>query len=428
MARMTDADATAKSSPNQGVLSHVNVLDLSWVAAGPLTGVLLAYFGATVVRCESAYRVDPARGTAPLAERKAGVNRSGYYNALNLGKLGVSVNLNTSAGREVIDRFVEWADVIIQAFTPGTTKRWGLDYATLQARKPEIIVVSLSLQGQTGPHAAMRGLGFQVHGMSGMASLIGWPDRGPTGFAHAYPDYVVPLPVVFATIAALDYRDRTGKGQEIDLAQMEGIIHATDTAIPDASVNGRIQERAGNQLMGGDLPRTAPHGVYPARGENRWIAIAVFSDGEWRALCDVLGQPQWVDDPRFATLEDRCQNADDLDALIAAQSVRFEEKELMASLQALGVAAGVVNDQQGLVEDPQLAARGHFRPLTHPEFGEYPSEVFGGRLSLTPPTVQRHAPLMSEHNEYVLRELLHFSEDDFTRLVAEGGVEFYGGA
>src|SRR3990172_6440074 len=271
----------AEQRGTPGVLDHVNVLDLSWVAAGPLCGVLLAYYGATVVKVESAVRIDIARSSPPMAPGPYGINKSGYFGALNLGKYDVCLDLNNPRGLEVAYRLVDWADVVLEGFTPGTMERWGLDYESLRQRKPDIILLSLTLQGQTGPHAALRGYGLQVHGMSGMASLIGWPDGYPGGVTLAYPDYVVPMLATFATVAALDYRDRTGEGQHIDLSQMEAIINLTSTAIPDFVANGRVELRAGNRLMAGDTPAAAPHGVYPTQGNafdklsagDRWIAI-----------------------------------------------------------------------------------------------------------------------------------------------------------
>ena len=410
--------------PPQGVLDHINVLDLSWVAAGPLCGVIFAYYGATVVKVESAVRIDLARSSPPMAGGP-GINKSGYYGAMNLGKYTACLDLNNPSGLEVVKRLIDWADIVIEGFTPGTMAHWGLDYESLRKRKPEIIMLSLSLQGQTGPQSGLRGYGLQVHGMSGMASLIGWPDGPPTGVTLAYPDYIAPFVVTFATIAALDHRDRTGEGQHIDLSQMEATINFTGTALLDYTVNERLELRDGNRLMAGDEPHTAPHGVYPTEGDDRWIAIAVFSQEEWQALCRVLGRDDWLSDPRFASQADRCQHDEELDAIIAEETRKFEGRQLMERLQKEGVAAGVALDQEGLYQDPQLIHRGHFVPVVHQEWGDYPAELFGVRLAETPPVVQRPAPCIAQHNEFVLQELLGYSQEEFDRLVAEGALEFY---
>ena len=409
-----------------GVLDHVNVLDLSWVAAGPLCGVLFAYYGAQVVRVESAVRIDVARGSPPMARGEQGIDKSVYFGAMNLGKYDVCIDLNNASGLAVINRLVDWADVIIEGFTPGTMKRWGLDYDSLRQRKPEIIMLSLTLQGQTGPSATIPGYGLQVQGMSGMAALIGWPDGPPTGVTLAYPDYVVPLFASFAVIAALDHRDRTGEGQHVDLSQMEALLNMTGTALPDYVSNGRTQIRAGNRLMAGDEPHAAPHGVYPTQGDDRWIAIATFSQEEWQALCRVLGRAGWLTDARFAEIDDRRSHDSELDEAIAEETRKFDGRDLMAGLQKEGVAAGVVLDQQGLFDDPQLTHRGHFVTMEHQDWGEYPAETFGVRLSETPPAIQRPAPCIAQHNEHVLRELLGYSQSEYDQLVAEGAVEFYG--
>lgn len=416
----------AGDGQTKGVLDHVNVLDLSWVAAGPLCGVIFAYFGATVVKVESAVRIDVARASPPMAPGGPGINKSGYFGAMNLGKYDVCIDLNNPLGLEVINRFIDWADIIVEGFTPGTMERWKLDYDSLRKRKPGIIMLSLSLQGQTGPHATLRGYGLQVQGMSGMSSLIGWPDGPPTGVTLAYPDYVVPLVATFATVAALDHRDRTGEGQHIDLSQTEAMINLTGTAVLDYAVNGRLELRAGNRLMAGDAPYTAPHGAYPTQGDDRWIAIAVFTQEEWEALCRVLGREDWLTDARFASVADRCRHDAELDAAIAEETRKHDARELMERLQKVGVAAGVALDQQGLFGDPQLAHRSHFVPQVHADWGEYPAELFGVRLSETPPVVQRPSPCIGQHNEYVLQELLGYSRDEFDRLVAEGAVEYYG--
>ncbi|MGB2694446.1 MAG: CoA transferase, partial [Dehalococcoidia bacterium] len=402
-----------------------SVLDMSWVAAGPLCGVLFGYYGATVVRLESAVRIDVARASPPLAGR--GINKSGYYAAMNLGKYNVCVDLNNKLGLDIVNRLVEWADIVVEGFTPGTMAQWDLDYARLRARKQGIIMISMTLQGQTGPNAAQPGYGLQVQGMSGMSSLIGWPDGPPTGVAHAYPDYVVPMYATFAAVAALDHRDRTGVGQHVDLSQMEALINLTGTAVLDYAANGRTHLRAGNRLMAGDLPATAPHGVYPTRGDDRWIAIATFTQEEWEALCRVLGRDDWLSDARFGSPADRCRNDAALDTLIAEETKQHDGRALMEQLQHAGVAAGVVLDPQGVVEDPQLAHRGHFVQQTHRDYGDYPAELFGARLSETPPAIQRPSPCIAQDNEHVLREILGYPAEEYDQLVAAGAVEFYGG-
>ncbi|MDZ4278967.1 MAG: CoA transferase [Dehalococcoidia bacterium] len=407
-----------------GVLDHVNVLDLSWVAAGPLCGMIFAYHGAAVVRVESAVRIDVARGSPPSAGH--GINKSGYFAAMNLGKYDVCLDLNKPAGLEVTNRLVDWADIVLEGFTPGTMKQWGLDYESLRRRKHDIIMISLTLQGQTGPEATLPGYGLQVQGMSGLASLTGWPDGPPTGVTLAYPDYVVPFFATFAAMAALDQRERTGEGQHVDLGQMEAMINVTGTAIPDYAVNGREQLRAGNRLMAGDAPYTAPHGTYPVQGEDRWIAVATFDDDQWGSLCRALGREDWLSDERFVTQDARCRNDETLDAAIAEETARHDGRELMERLQQAGVPAGVAHDQRGLFDDPQLEHRKHFVPMVHGDWGEFPAEQFGVRLSETPPRIQRPSPLIGEHNEYVMRELLGYSAEEFDRLVAEGAIEFYG--
>jgi benzylsuccinate CoA-transferase BbsF subunit len=284
----------------------------------------------------------------------------------------------------------------------------------------------VSLQGQTGPDAELRGYGLQVQGMSGMSSLIGWPEGPPTGVSLAYPDYVVPFAGAFAVVAALDHRDRTGEGQHIDLSQMETMLNVTGTALLDYDVNGRTQLRAGNRYMGGDAPQAAPHGVYPTKGDDRWIAISVFDDAQWEALCRVLDRESWRTNFRLATLDARCANDAALDIAIAEATASHDGRELMDKLQAAGVPAGVVLDQEGLYADPQLNHRGHFVDAEHCDWGPYKAELFGVRLADTPPVIQRPSPCIAQDNEYVLQQILGYSADEFNDLVADGAVEYYG--
>jgi benzylsuccinate CoA-transferase BbsF subunit len=419
---LSGADGRANGT---GALSHVNVLDLSWVAAGPLVGAIFAQYGATVVKVESAVRLDVARSSPPMAKSGRAIDRSGYFAAMNLGKLGVAVDLNNERGLEVMHRLIDWADVVIEGFTPGTLARWGLDYESLSARKPGIILISMTLQGQTGPSAMVPGYGLQVHGMSGMGTLIGWPDGPPTGVTLAYPDYVVPMFAAFTGIAALDHRDRTGEGQHIDVSQMEALINVTGTAIADYDVNGRTQLREGNRLMAGGRPCAVPHGVYPVQGEDRWIAIAAMNDDEWLALCEVLNKREWLDDARFASNQDRCAHDVELDDLIAEATRNHDGQELMEALQKAGVPAGLALDQEGLLSDPQLKHRGHFVPVIHPAWGEQLGELFGAHLSEAPPVVERAAPTLAQHNEQVAREMLGYSHGEFDALLADGAFELY---
>jgi len=219
-------------------------------------------------------------------------------------------------------------------------------------------------------------------------------------------------------IGALDYRGRTGRGQYIELSQLEAAIHCLETAILDYTVNGREQGRIGNRH-----PQASPHGAYRCLGDDRWCAIAVFTEQEWRSFCRVVGNPPWTGDSRFATLADRLENADELDCLVEEWASRQSAERVMDLMQAAGIAAGVVKNSQDLHADPQLKHRNHYRVLDHPEIGPSTYDMPAYRLSKTPTQLTMPAPCLGEHNQFVCSEFLRISDEDFVELLAEGDFE-----
>lgn len=415
----------SKQGAPAGPLAGVKVADFSWIAAGPMTARWLADYGATVVKVESMGKVDGLRKGPPFWKGKFSINQSAYFAACNINKYGITMNLNKPSGLKAARRLIEWADVLIENFTPGQMAKWGLDYGSVKQINPGIIMISLSIQGQTGPQASLPGLGPMLAGLVGFANLTGYPDGAPSGVSIVYTDATSPQFGSLALSAALDYRARTGKGQYIDLSQFETSVYLLGDAIVDYTMNGRNQTRAGNKLMAGDLPRAAPHGAYPCKGNDRWIAIGVFSQEEWHAFCTVIGNPAWTRERRFATALERCKNSDALDALIAEWTTRREAKDVMAAMQAAGVSAGVAHDQQGLFEDPQLNHRGHYGTVTHTEIGPHHSEMLAPRLSATPGSVRMAAPCLGEHSELVYKRFLGYTNEEYDRLLGEGVVELW---
>lgn len=399
-------------------LADVKVLDFMWVMAGPAATRVLADYGATVVRVESTRRIDTARTLAPYRDGTLGPENSGCFQNLNAGKRLVTLDPTNPAGRRVVLELVRWADVVTESFSPGTMRRWGLDYDTLRGEKADLVMVSTCLMGQTGPLATFAGYGNLAAAISGFSNLGGWPDRPPAGPFSAYTDYVSPRFIAAAILAALDHRRRTGEGQFVDLSQAEASLHFLAPAILDYTVNGRVGGRVGNRD-----PDHAPHGVYPARGDDRWIAIAATSDAAWQALCAAMASPDLAADARFTHASGRRDHADALDAIVAAWTRDREAAAVEEDLQARGVAAHVVQTSRDLVRDPQLAARRHFVTLEHPEGG--PTVVEGSRfvLSRTPATYRDRAPSYGLDNELVLRDVLGYDDDAITALVASGALE-----
>jgi len=401
-------------------LAGLKILDFCWVAMGPMTTKYLAEYGATVIRVESGKRPETLRRAAPFKDAIPGLNRSGYFANYNGNKYGITIDMRHPQARDLVLRIVAWADVITENFTPGTIESWDLGYDVLKIANPEIIMFSTSMLGRGGPMEKQPGFGAVLSSLAGLTNIIGWPDRGPVNPYGAYTDFICPRFAVSSILAALDSRKRTGEGIHLDMSQLEASIHFSAPILMDYIVNNREPT-----LMGNRHHAAAPHGVYPCNGDDRWIAIACFADDEWsnlRKVMSCLGS-DLPEPERFATLLGRKTNEDDLEQLISQWTAQWNAPELMDTLQQAGVPAGVVNDCRDLFEDAQLQHRGHFQYLDHPEMGPYASDRSEMNFSLTPGKLDRPAPLMGQHNEYVLRELIGVSEDDFQSLVSDGVLE-----
>ena len=401
-------------------LEGLKVLDFCWVAIGPMTTKYMGEYGATVVRVESSKRPESLRTAAPFRDGIAGINRSGYFAAYNANKYGITIDMRHPRARDLILRMTKWADLVTENFTPGTIEGWGLGYDELAKANPAIVLFSTSMLGRGGPMEGQPGFGPVLSSLAGLTHITGWPDRFPSNPYGAYTDFIAPKFAVAAILAALDKRRRTGKGMHLDMSQLEIGITFCAPFILDAAVNGRDQSRMGNRDGA-----AAPHGVYPCAGDERWIAIACFRDGEWDALRQVIDPTGngWPHEDRFSSFQARKENEEELDLRVGEWTYGWNSKELMETLQAAGVPAGMVNDCHDLFEDRQLQHRAHFQYLDHPEIGPYASERSEMDLSLTPGRLDRPAPLMGQHTEYVLRELIGLSEAEYASLKEDGALE-----
>jgi crotonobetainyl-CoA:carnitine CoA-transferase CaiB-like acyl-CoA transferase len=403
---------------NDRPLADVKILDFMWAIAGPAATRVLADYGATVVRVESTHRFDTARTIGPYQNAQPGPENSGLYQNFNAGKLGMTLDLSKPGGRGIVLDLVRWADGVAESFSPNVMRAWGLDYESLRQVKPDLIMLSTCLMGQTGPLSTFAGFGNLAAAISGFYNLAGWPDRAPAGPFGAYTDTVAPRFTAAAILAALDYRRRTGQRQYIDQSQAESTLHFLAPAILDYTVNGRVQERVGNSD-----PAMAPHGVYPAAGEDCWIAIAVGNEQQWQALCAVMEQPDLLDDERFATQEARLAHQDALNAMVAAWTKDRAAQVAEAALQMRGVPASALQNSRELVHDPQLAHRGHLVRLAHPILGATLVEGSRFRLSRTPAKIDRAAPTLGGDNHYVLETILGYSAERIAELAIEGALE-----
>lgn len=397
----------------------LKIAAFNWAMVGPLTLKFFADYGATVVRVETATRPCVTRTSAPFKDNVPGVNRSGYFNHFSANMMSLSLNMTHPMGMETAKDLIRWADVVMENFTPGVMDRWGLGYEALREIRPDIIMVRQNGFGTEGPYRNLAAFGMILSAIAGIPNYIGWPDGGPLPVGvGAYTDCISPRFASAALIAALEYRDRTGKGQLIDLAQFETALYFLLPGLLDTAVNGREPARTGNAVGW-----AAPHNVYACKGEERWCTIAVSTEGQWQALCAAMGNSALAADPRFDTLERRKENEEALDAAVEAWTRLRAPEEVMAALQASGVPAGVVQNAADLFEDPQLAARGLFWPMEHGEIGLFHHLGSSMVLSETPARAETPSPCLGEHNEFVLTKILGKTDEEFVELLAAGALE-----
>lgn len=400
------------------VFDGLKVVDFGWIGVGPITARYFADQGATVIRVESLTRFDGLRMAPPYKNAKPGLNNSQFFATFNASKKSLGLNMAQAEARAIAKRLcLEWADVIVEGFTPKQMRAWGLHYEDLSPTRPDLIMVSTCQLGQTGPYAKYAGYGNMAASLAGYYEITGWADRGPSMVYGAYTDMLTPGVGASLIAASLDYLRRTGKGQWIDLAQFETGVNHVPVAVLDYTVNGRIASRAGNQDAQG-----CPHAVYRCVGEDRWLAIAVLTEAAWHALVATMGDPSWAHAERFATRAGRKANEDELNARIEEWTKPRDAEQLEALLQQAGVAAGLVAKQSDLFDDPQLQDWGFFAWREHKVMGLSPYDGLMSHLSKTPGDVAP-APLLGEHYEEVLNGILKFSDEEVAELIGKGVVE-----
>jgi crotonobetainyl-CoA:carnitine CoA-transferase CaiB-like acyl-CoA transferase len=408
-------------------LEGVRVLDLTRVWSGPIAARLLADMGAQVIqvtgRVTLAGVIPPPEVAKILAvypdddpgERP--YDRNSMGNDFNRNKLDITLELNTPEGVDIFKKLVKISDIVLENFSPRVMPNFGLDYPILKEINPRIILCSMPGFGLTGPLRDWVSYGTNLDPASGLASLMGYSGEEAHMSGNAYPDPVAGLHAASALLTALYYQRRTGRGQHIDLSQCESATTLIGESVLGYTLNGKIPERMGNRH-----PAHAPQGCYPCQGEDKWVAIAVSSDQEWAALDELMGNPDWFEDEKFADQKSRRENQDALDELISAWTSQRDHIEAMRELQTAGVPAGAVLDAAELTADEHLQARDFFWEIDHPDVGPkiYAGQPF--KMSGTPLTLRGPAPCLGQHNEYVLRELLGYSEAEITRLKEEGRI------
>ena len=402
---------------NKGVFEDVKILEFGQIVAGPLISTYMADYGAEVVHVESKNRPDQYRLYPPFKDNKPGVNRGYDFAIYSHNKYGITLNLRNPKAIDIAKRILKnWANVVTENFTPGVMARLGLGFEELKKVKPDLIMLSSCNLGQTGPYAKHPGMGSHLTHLSGFTHMSGWPDRDPLILFGPYIDFIGVVYGAMALTAALDYRRRTGKGQYIDVAQLEGGVQFLAPILLDYTVNNRVQGRQGNRC-----DYAAPHAAYPCQGDDRWCVIAVFTDEEWKSLCAVMGTPDLADDPKFSTLVGRKQNEEELDTLIGEWTSKLSAEEVMDTLQAAGVEGAVVKDTAQMYEDPHLQEY-LWAEMEHAEIGKYHAQVPSFKLSRTPAQLRRSSPLLGEHNDYVYTKLLGIPDDEWVQLINEGVI------
>jgi benzylsuccinate CoA-transferase BbsF subunit len=389
------------------------VTDFTWAWAGPQGTLLLAMLGAEVIKIESHARLDHARVHSLAAGSVSpGPDESPFFNDLNLGKLSITLDLRKEEARDIVRRLVAKSDVVTQNMRPGVLDRLGLGYEDLRAVKPDIIMLSSSAVGATGPEGSYAGYAPTFACMSGAVEITGYPDEPPSPLSGAV-DLRVGTTAAFAVLAALHHRQRSGEGQHVDLSSTEVMSAMIGDAFLEFSACGRLPQRSGNRdrVM-------APHNCYRCKGEEQWLSIAVGTEEEWSALRSVIADPELGGDA-FAGPRQRWRNQERLDEILERWTRERDPREAMEVLQGAGVAAVVVHSGVSIGKDPHVRERGVLQSVVHPKIGE--KAVVRPPWRLEGVGVRRAAPLIGEHTHYVLEEILGLSGDEIDRL-EEAGV------
>lgn len=408
--------STSSASPRSQIFEGLKVADFSWIAAGPLITKDLANLGATVLRVETEKRVDTLRFLPPWIGEPG--TTTGHTAAnMNQSKLGIAIDFTTKAGLEVAHRIVEWADVVVENFTPGTAERLKLDYETLREINPDIIMLYSCMRGQTGPERKHTGFGVQGAALSGLAGVTGWPDRKPSMPWGAYTDFISPRYALSALCAALHHRDRTGRGQCIDVSQIESAIHYLAPTILDYQESGRVLERAGMTSEWG-----CPHGVYRCSETERFVAIETRSPEQWRALRGLVPGLARFSGDAFDSIETRLARCDEIDEALNLWCADQDSFDVANLLREAGVPAYVPMRATDFHADSQLASRGFFIELEHGGFGK---SVFDGAVTIfsdMPARPTRAGPLIGEHTFEVMKDILGYTDDEISEIASTGAL------
>ncbi len=403
-------------SSSLNFLRGIRIADFTWAGAGPFCTKVFSDFGAEVIKVESSSRVDPVRSGGPYKDGVPGINRSGYFASRNSGKKSISLDLKSEEGKKLALRLIQESDVVTNNFGPGVMQRLGLGYDDVKKIKPDIIHLSMPMYGQEGPLASLLGVGMTISAVSGLLWLTAYGPNDPVGPGTHFPDHAAnPYHAAFAILGALRYRRQTGRGMRIDLAQVESTINFVGPAVVEYGTTGQEPVQTGNRSVA-----DAPHNLFKCSGDDAWCAIAVQDNDQWLALATVMQNTELLQDQTLHNSENRLKRIDDIEARVASWVATQTATDVVQILQQAGVPSSIVARSKDLLTDnPHLAERGYWQQIDHPEVGETtftspPYLIDGKRLELKRP------PLIGEHTEMVLRDILGCDTQEIARLKAEG--------
>lgn len=393
-------------------LQGYRVINFGWVFAGPYLSSMLGDLGAEVIKVETRSRVDSMRLSPDNLDRDP--DRDPWFHSGVRNQLSITIDMAKPQAIPVLKNLIRISDVVVENFSPRVMKAHGLDYESLVEVKPSIVMISLPAAGQYGPLRDAQTYGPSLTGLAGVDNMVGYYGERVLGLQQAYADINSSLHGAFSVLAALYYRKRTGKGQHIDMAQMEAVISIAGEAVLEYAMNGRVLGTLGNRH-----PTMCPHNNYRCKGEDKWVSIAVKTEEEWKAFCQAIGSPPWTEDEKFADKFGRLRNQEELDKLISAWTINYDYYEISQILHNVGVAAAPCLDTEGRFFDPHLQARQTYMEVEHPATGVDWVANSAWRLSENPTEIHHRSPLFGEHNSYVFKELLAMTDSEIAQLEAD---------
>jgi len=395
-------------------LKKMRIVDFTHVAAGPFSTKMLADFGAEVIKIEGFTKPDLIRRSGPFRGDQYNPNSGGMYNRWNTSKLSITIDMSRDKGVELVKKLISVSDVVINNFSSRVMKKWGLNYDGVTKFKKDIIYVSLPSHGTTGPHREYISYGSELMALAGIMHLTGFPDSAPTGPAVNYSDYVVSYMAVLSILASLRSRQETGRGRNIEISQFETMVSYMGPILMEFDANRRETKRKGNALS-----VNCPEGIYPCKGFDRWCAISVLNETQWASLCDVMERRDLKEAPEYCTVLRRIRKRKVLDAFIQEWTSQRSADQVVEALQSRQIPAEIVADAGDLLNDSHIKEKNYFVELPHPETSRMLYQNPAIVLSRTPGRALR-APLLGEHKDYILKEILNFGESDIAALEREG--------